>query len=201
MDLSSPSPNDANQSFHAIADPGTIYNQAYDGFPHDNDFRFGSLTYDESALVGGTGVANITGLNLGISTDPDDPGYVNSNRWASGTTTYVDGFSGTVSFTDGVVTSVDLNSDVRFEIVNVGGSTIPGQYTGTFAMAGLDFDLSVSGAPEIDVFGQLPVQPFELEWAFSVRAGRAASRRRQWRRLGRRTGLPDLGRRLRRRSR
>ena len=167
MDLFSPPPFQTNQSFREIGNPTNIFNQAFDGFPRDEDFRFGSLTYDASMLVGGSGIANITGLNLGIAVDPDDPTHINSARWASGITTLVDTFSGTVTVTGGEITSADFTSDIRLSLLNVGGSTIPGIYEGTFSMSGLAFELNVAGEPAIDVFSSLPPRPFPLEWAFS----------------------------------
>jgi hypothetical protein len=167
MDLESPPPNDANQSFHEIGNPSNIFNQAFDGFPNDRDFRFGSLVYDDATLLNGNGVANITELDLGIAVDPDDPGHVNSARWADGTVTEVDSFYGTVALTGGVVTSVELTSEIRLVVTNIGGSTIAGHYPGSFTMSGRQFALNVTGAPEIDVFGRTPAQPFPLTWEFS----------------------------------
>ena len=89
----------------------------WDLFPNEASFVFGSITYDDSYIVGGSGTAPITAINLG-------------NFWASGssTTDISDTaldlwlFGGpvqfafgsldandTVTFTNGVLTSINLS--------------------------------------------------------------------------------------------
>lgn len=109
MDLYDPPPRQTQQRFHSITDPSVTYGSlAFDGFPNDNDFRLGSVTYDESGLVGGTGIATITGLTLGVGFDPANPAHINYGRWAP-LSTFVDGApTGTVTLNAGVVTSIDV---------------------------------------------------------------------------------------------
>src|SRR5262249_46043851 len=79
MDLFSPT-KPTNQSFHAISDPSVIYNQNFDGFPNDYEFRFGNVAYDTSGLAGGTGQAPVTAVTFNLTNDPADPTYLNWRR-------------------------------------------------------------------------------------------------------------------------
>lgn len=169
MNLFSPSPNQTKQSFRSIDQPDTILDPTFDGFPNDRNLRIGNLTYDNSKLVRGTGIAPITGLLLNVTRDPDDATYINSARWSDSTTTEIERFAGSVSINAGAVTRVQLTSDVRVTVHDIGGSTIPAVYTGSFVVAGSQFELNVTGSPEIDAFGQLPPRPYRLEWDFSGR--------------------------------
>lgn len=140
MDL--PDPGTTHQRFHAISDPSVTFgNTSFDGFPNDANFRLGSVTYDESALTGGTGVAPITDLVLGIGSDPDDAGYVNYGRWTDITTT-VDSFSGTVDVQDGNVISMNLVSNVH---INYLLSSLNLSADGYFNVAGDQFDGYLEG--------------------------------------------------------
>lgn len=162
MDLYSPD-EPTHQSFHQISDPEVIYNQAYDAFPNDQRLRLGSIEYDESGLVGGNGDAPITGLTLGVGSDPDDPSYVNFNRFTTNAT--VDSFSGVVTLVDGAPFGVTLTSNVTLLVEDFLGATIAGAYPGTFTIGGDDFVLQACGVQELDtLFGTFDV---ELEWDFS----------------------------------
>ncbi|HEY4308771.1 MAG TPA: PEP-CTERM sorting domain-containing protein [Pirellulales bacterium] len=135
-------PGTTQQRFHSISDPSVEYgNKAYDGFPHDANWQLGSLTYDDSGLIGGTGTAPITGVALGIEADPLDPTYYNYSRWL-GTTT-VNSFSGTVTLLNGAVTNVSLTTTdtYSFTVSGLANYSIPG----TFSITGNRFDGNFSG--------------------------------------------------------
>lgn len=135
MDLFDPPPRETQQRFHAISDPSVTFGSlALDGFPHDENFRLGTVTYNDAGL-GGNGVAPITGVTLGVGADPADASYVNYARWTPINTT-VDSFVGTVTLAAGQVTSIDLNSVVTLTIPAVANRQAPG----TFTISGNRFD-------------------------------------------------------------
>jgi hypothetical protein len=129
MDLYDPPPRETQQRFHSIQDPTVTYgNLAYDGFPNDEQFRLGSVTYDDADLVGGNGVATVTAIALGVDADPNDAAYRNYARW-NNLLTFVDDFAGTVTVVGGVVTSIDLEADVHLEFTLGATVVVPGAFT------------------------------------------------------------------------
>ena len=163
MDLYSPN-QPTHQSLHSISNPSLIYNENFDGFPHDRIFRFGSVTFDESGLVNGTGTAPITDLTLSIATDPNDSGYLNWRRFTANT--LVSSSSGSIDLVDGVPVSVALTADLQLEIVTPLGSTENGYYPGTFTIDGARFSFEAEGHQVMDlIFGNdLDVH---LRWDFA----------------------------------
>ncbi|HZZ74094.1 MAG TPA: hypothetical protein VFE24_17710 [Pirellulales bacterium] len=136
VDLYDPPPRETQQRFHSISNPATEYGSlTYDGYPNDANFHLGSITYDETALVGGTGSAPITAVSLGIGADPADPTYININRWSP--TTTVNAFSGTVSFLSGVPTGIYLNATATLDFT---AFAVPVSAPGTFTVNGSYFD-------------------------------------------------------------
>ncbi len=134
MDLVQPPPNDHQQRFHLISDPSVVIgNPAFDGFPNDSDFRLGNVTFDESALIGGTGTAPISAIELGIGAQPGNPSYINYGRWDDIETTVTD-FSGTVELVNDVLVSMSLTSDVM--VTAFGGSIVA---NGNFDVSGEQF--------------------------------------------------------------
>lgn len=156
MDLYDPPPRETQQRFHAISDPSVQFGSlAFDGFPNDEDFRLGVVTFDESAAPSGTGTVPITALLLGVGTDPTDSGHVNYGRWTD-IATSVNTFSGSVQLLNGLVTSIDLVADIELLIPSLGNLIVPG----TFSVSGDRFD------------GYLEVAPFpgdnaRLVWDFA----------------------------------
>lgn len=146
VDVYDPPPRQTQQRFHSILDPSVTYgNTAYDGFPNDANFRLGRVTYDESGLVGGTGIAPITGLMLGIGNDPTvpsgDPVYYNYYRWVplvTTVTTPIGSLNGTVTLVGGVVRSIDFDAAVKLTISPFTGVTL--DIPGTFSVHGNRFD-------------------------------------------------------------
>jgi hypothetical protein len=161
MDLFSPS-FPQNQSFHAISDPSIIYNQSYDGFPNDRFMRFGTVEYDESLLVGGNGTVPITGVTLGIGTDPFDSTFLNFRRFTTGT--LVDSFTGTIDVVDGKAIAMDFDADITLVMTNVLGAPETGYYDGTFSVTGTEFEVTARDTEHFTTaFGEADV---EFEWDF-----------------------------------
>lgn len=129
------------QRFFDYDDPTIFYgNSAYDGFPNENNFRLGDIDYDDSGLIGGTGIAPITAVRLGINRSPLDNDYFNYNRWDG--TNVIDTFDGTVTLLNGVVTSVDLTTSGVFTFTpSLTTYTLPG----TFSISGNQFTGSFEG--------------------------------------------------------
>lgn len=140
MDLYDPPPRQTQQRFHDITNPSVTFGSlAFDGFPNDEDFRLGSLTYDDSGLVGGNGVAPITGIELNIFHDPDDSSYINYGRWVNVVNeTIVDTFVGSVTLAGGVVTAINMTSNVHLHFLPIG--TVFLDAPGTFTVSGVRFE-------------------------------------------------------------
>ena len=159
-----------NQNFRNISDPSTQYGQGFDGFPNERNFRFGSLEYDTTGVVGGTGIAPITGLTLGIYRDPLDPTYENTRRWTPNTLLVDDDdpdsdpFGGTVKLVNGELVDVNLVADVQMELSGVGSEDV-GYYPGHFIVTGRNFEFQAEGAPVMTTF--FGTIPFHLRWDFS----------------------------------
>lgn len=161
IDQRDPAPNEFRQRLHQISNPSVSYG-ALDVFPNDEQFRFGSVSYDDAGLVNGYGKVPVTAVNLGITKDPADPAYLNWQRFT--TTTELHDFSGWVTVYDNQAVSVELNASIDIITTGALGSTIPGVYPGTFSIDGNRFGVNVAGAPVLDLaFG---TGPFSLEWAF-----------------------------------
>ncbi|MGC4003602.1 MAG: PEP-CTERM sorting domain-containing protein [Pirellulales bacterium] len=132
--------NPTQQRFLLYPSNAAIGNPAFDGFPHDEAFRLGSITFNDAGL-GGNGVATITAVTLGIGFDPFDSLYQNFGRWSDLATT-VNSFSGTVTLVNGLITSVNMTSNVSVSTnssaaaVNIG----PINATGPFNITGNRFD-------------------------------------------------------------
>jgi len=154
-------PNVDQQRFRDVNDPSVVFgNPNFDGFPNDDFFHLGTLSFDGSGL-GGNGVAPITALNLGVQFDPDDPSYININRFPTDVT--VDSFSGTVTLVGGEPTTVTLNSDVTLSAEVLGSP--PLDFAGTFNISGTDFTLQAAGTHQ-DVSTLFGLRDVDLEWDF-----------------------------------
>jgi hypothetical protein len=156
----------ANQNFHAISNPAVEYGQSYDGFPNDRFWRFGSITFDESGLTGGTGAAPITGLTFNFRTDPANPTYANFFRYTINTIIDTSPIVGTVQVESGLPTGASLEVDLRLEVVNPLGATTSGTYPGSFSITGDQFELLVEGTQQFALFNNPPTD-FPLKWDFS----------------------------------
>lgn len=154
-----------NQSFRNIADPSIMYGSGYDAFPNDNEFRMGSVQFDDSGLIGGNGDAPVTEVTFAVSKDPFDAAYTN---WARFTTnTIVNSFEGTVQLVDGSPAGMTLNIDVTLEMVGFLSATTNGYYEGSFTVAGNAFDLSVVMEEDQILDTAFGTSVVDLEWDFS----------------------------------
>jgi hypothetical protein len=168
MDQFAPN-NPMNQNFHDIDDPSINYNQNFDGFPNDRQFRFGSVQYDDSGLVGGTGSAPITGVTLNIVHDPANAAYINWRRFMANTIVDPSTLTGAdvVEVVNGVPVSATMSVEVDLEVIGALGATMTGVYPGEFTLDGEQFSLLAEGDPVLDtVFG---TGPFHLKWDFGGR--------------------------------
>jgi hypothetical protein len=157
--------NPLNQNFSNIT-TGAQYGQGFDAFPNDRFWRFGSITFDESGLTGGTGLAPITGLTFNFRTDPANPSYANFFRYTINTLIDTAPIVGTVEVENGFAVGASLEVDLRFEVVNPLGATTSGTYPGSFSIMGDQFELLVEGVQQFSLFNQPPAD-FPLEWDFS----------------------------------
>lgn len=157
MDLFDPPPRQTQQRFHDLTDPSITYGSlAYDGFLNDADFRFGTITYDDSVLVGGSGIAPITATNIGIVQDATSS-HLNYNRW-TGVTTTLSSVVGSVTVVDGIPTEINMTSVLTlahttpFTANAVGTFTITGnRFSGSAAFPGAlayDFSGTLTTVPE-----------------------------------------------------
>ncbi len=138
MDLYDPPPRETQQRFHLISNPSVaIGSTEFDGFPNDEDFRIGSVQYDDTDLVSGSGTADITSLSVGIGYDPANPSYMNYIRWDPQTASVLS-LEGTVTIVNGVVTSIDLESTIEFQFMVLENTLIT--EPGTFKITGNRFD-------------------------------------------------------------
>lgn len=161
MDLYSPN-QPKNQSFHSISDPSVIYNQNFDGFPNDQFMRFGEVEYDETMLVDGSGTVPISGLTLGIGSDPFDPEFLNYNRFPP--ETIVDSFTGTIDIVAGRAVGMNLDAEITLVLSNVLSAPEVGHYSATFRVTDTTFEVTGRDTQHFTtVFGAADM---EFEWDF-----------------------------------
>jgi hypothetical protein len=96
--------------------PTVTYNPNADFFPNNENFQLGHLTYDSAGLTGvGTEIRPVTGLSLDL--------FPNIPRFSY--TTSASNISGAVTFTNGLLTSINVSSDVSITYA----ATQPGLYS------------------------------------------------------------------------
>ncbi len=167
MSLRDPPPNEFRQRFHSpIVNPTTTFGNL-DGFPNENDFRLGQIEFDATGLVDGSGVAPITGLLLGVRTDPLDTHYEN---WRRATfETRVDGLSGSISVVQGVAAGVYLDSQIAMlgsNFLNNANPPVMSEYLGSFTVRGNRFQILVDDDPIYATIFTTD-QPVRLAWDFT----------------------------------
>lgn len=136
---------DGHYAWNGISDPATISSptplgSGWDLFPNETSFVFGSITYDDTGLTGiGVETADITAVNLGSfwttgssTTDISDTAL---DLWFFGGSTQFT-FGGlsandTVTFTNGVLTSINLSLTTSFSASAYGNSPV---WNGTFSI-------------------------------------------------------------------
>lgn len=144
------------------SDPGALLGTPVDLFPRETNFQVGSLTYNEAGLTGvGVEVRTILTLDLSAFWSPD-PNRTNgtagsaptvisdiSDRaiglWlfdAPGSITFgaLDA-TDTVTFTDGVLTSIDLDITTTFALEPFG---MPLSFDGTFSITGASLSYRIN---------------------------------------------------------
>lgn len=164
IDLRDPPPDEFRQRIHLISDPSVAFGPL-DSFPNDEAMRFGTISYDESSLIAGTGTATVTDMTIGLVADPFDPTYENWRRFES--STEVAGFSGTVDLVDGAIASFDLTIDVAIHIPSFLGATIEGVYPGQLILSRDLFTLDVESSPFLDPIFDPAGTNVHLQWAWS----------------------------------
>ncbi|MEM9374212.1 MAG: PEP-CTERM sorting domain-containing protein [Planctomycetota bacterium] len=165
IDMGDGSPGDAD-GLYSVVDGASF--GIIDVFPNETAFGLGDLTYDAGSLTG-SGVETVAVTNIDLSdfwasgsstTDVSDAGLA---LWFFGAPTAFN-FGGldaadTVTFTDGVLTSIDIQMDAALTI-DYTFTGNPFSYDGTFSISGADFTLSIDdtvtgipnpfGGPDID---------------------------------------------------
>ncbi|MEM6365460.1 MAG: PEP-CTERM sorting domain-containing protein [Planctomycetota bacterium] len=118
IDLRDPPPNESKQRFRLLSDPSiAVGNPDFDGFPNDDMFQLGYFGYDETGLVNNSGTIAIDELVFSVTRDPLDSSHVNYGRWTGvQTRDIVIDPSSTVTFDNGIVTDIDLQSTMAVEI-------------------------------------------------------------------------------------
>jgi hypothetical protein len=126
-------------------------------FPLGTDFGVaGTVTVDDSAVTGsGIELAPITGLSIDFDSFVADDDAVTNAGYA----TAFSGISGSVTYTNGVPTSIDLDSTVTFsyDYSSFGAGIL--DFVGDFEIVAGSFDLSVDAPTYPSPFGTI-----EFEW-------------------------------------
>lgn len=202
IDFGDGGPGDADGAY-SVADETGPFGSALDVFPNETNFGVGNLMFDDSTLTGfGVETLTIGAIDLGqlftpASLTSDISGVALSNFFFSAPVDFVFGSldaSDTVTFTDGVLTSIDLSIDASF-LVDL---TFAGQgrsFDGAFSISGNRFSLFIDEtefnvptvfgvAPQsrivVDISGTVAaVIPAPGAAAFLAVAGAFAARRRR----------------------
>jgi hypothetical protein len=172
---------DAWYLLNTFADPNpTLAGTSIDLFPREADFLIGDLSFDVGGVTGsGVETVPITGIDLGEFWT-QDPNRVNpvvgspasiitdiSDRaigliWFDlpGTLTFggLDA-SDTVTFTNGLLTSIDLEITAQFNIdtTNFGGPG-PTAWDGSFSIAGAQLSYQILDTESIGFFGNSTIE-------------------------------------------
>jgi len=162
-------PGDADGAYSVVDNSGP-FGSALDVFPNESAFGLGNLTYDDSGFTGvGVEVLSVTTLDLGQLFTPgssatDISGVDLSNFFFSAPVNFAFGpldTGDTLTFTDGVLTSIDVSIDASF-IVDLTFAGQPTSFDGTFSITGNQFSLFIDET-EFDVptaFGTAPQSRF-----------------------------------------
>ena len=168
-------PGDAD-GLYDISNPATPFG-ALDIFPNEASFGVGSLDFD-SGLVSGSGVETVAiqSLDLGslwasgsATTDIND---VALGNWLFSAPRYFSfgslDASDTVTFTDGLLTSVDLDVAASFVIFDASLSSV--SFDGALSIVGDTIGLSINDTENFDTgFGVVPTT-FTSDLAGTVNA-------------------------------
>ncbi|MEM9825857.1 MAG: PEP-CTERM sorting domain-containing protein [Planctomycetota bacterium] len=151
-----------------------------DFFPNEIDFGIGTLTYDDTGLIGvGTEIATITAFNPDLfwaqgSTTTDLNDAQGFDLWVFGANSSVD-FGGldagdTVTLTNGVLTSIDLATTASISLDHAGRA--PGVHSGTFEIIGnqLSFQIDDTAIDVNTLFGTAPTSRLVADFTGTVNA-------------------------------
>lgn len=161
-----------NDGFFQITNPTTQFGAA-NVFVNDNDFSSSySLIYDDSTALNGVGVEvrSVTGFTLDFDSDIADADFISN----TGYTTTSTNVAGTVTFTDGVLTSIDTTSDITFDLgPNPFNPSVNVAYSGSFDIVGNNWSLLVNvpldGQGEFDLAAAQPkIGSFDFEVGWDV---------------------------------
>lgn len=126
-------------AYASVGQPGGV-----DAFPNDNSFDLGTLTYDDAELSGtGVEIAPVTAYEVEFDISIADDESVSNTVENQGYETTVSDLTGTVEFTAGTLTSIDLQATITFTYDFSGFSLGMLDYVGTIALDGDRFELLV----------------------------------------------------------
>lgn len=160
------SPGDIDGLFD-VNDPSIMYGPGFDVFPREGDFQVGSLGFDATGATGCLAeTLPVTTLDLSeLWTDGSSATDISGRamtRWLFGlevTMRFGDlDPADTVTFTDGILTSVDVEVAVELEVPYGAGISAPTVYGGTLTFRGDDLSLSMDDTA-VDIQTALGVQP------------------------------------------
>jgi hypothetical protein len=159
-----------------VANPSQQFGSV-DMFPNEANFGIGTLSYDGIAPVG-TESRVITGLDTSdfwqqgsSTTDINDTGGLDLWFFGPNSTITFGTPTGTVDFTNGALTSINLVASVTFTL-DSGGFTTPATipYTGIFTISGANLSLQVNDTQVVDLFGSPVSSTFVADLTGTVNA-------------------------------
>ncbi|MEM0913767.1 MAG: PEP-CTERM sorting domain-containing protein [Planctomycetota bacterium] len=152
-------------------DPNGLYSVVDDApfgpielFPNDAAFNIGSITVDDSSITGsGIEIAPITGLDMSAlsGTPTSDISSTGLANWFFSAPNFfsfgpLDAFD-VATFTDGVLTSLDLEVTSAFNIFDASGSGVPLSLDGTLTIVGDQITFAYSDTEQFETgFGLAP---------------------------------------------
>lgn len=142
-----------NDGLYNLANPSQQFG-GIDLFPTETAFTIGSLGYNEMLLTS-TGVETIPILSLDLSSVSVDISSSARSDWFFGSaTTFAFGIidpTDTITFTDGVLTAVNLSVTASFSTTDLGGN--PVTWSGSFAVNGANLSLQIADTENFDSGG------------------------------------------------
>lgn len=174
-----------NNRFEPASNVGGTFGTPVDMFPNEENFNVGTISYDDSQVSGiGVETVSITGLDLGAlwTADParTDTANFSAPTVVSDISDYGIGvwfFNGpggiafgafdaadTVTFTNGVLTSIDVSVSATFSADAFGTAV---SYTGSLDFSGNSISFEIFDTADLGFFGP---SDFELDLGGTVNA-------------------------------
>ncbi|MEM6688622.1 MAG: hypothetical protein AAF664_04290 [Planctomycetota bacterium] len=150
--------SDTRNGFYGISDPSVTFGQPVFTFNNGDWSDVGSITLDGTPTGVGSENFNITDALFDFNQ------YIEGgklSRVASSTNnngnylTNLSNISGSVSFSQGLVSNINLTSDIEFEFVNTGS------YTGSLSISNNGFDLFADGTLGSGFFATTNIWDFD----------------------------------------